>query len=243
MKNNENLTKLWIKSCELGTEGARELGNCNKSLKHIFLSDIHFEAGHVSQIVLALSVHPQLKELRLPRMNIGQNECTALSTLLRITTKQLQTLWLSNNNIDDEGVETLVHAISGSKLQVLSLDRNPTITSRGRTTLSTLLERPDSNLKKIYLSRNNLGNDGALVFVNALRNNSKLKRLGLIGNGINSDGWEAFSSLLCDTYSVNNTFLSNHTIEGFDIMDRYLPADLVSSLALNASSGIRDKLQ
>ena len=79
--------------------------------------------------------------------------------------------------------------------------------------------------------------------MNALRNNSKLKRLGLIGNGINSDGWEAFSSILCDTYSVNNTFLSNHTIEGFDIMDRYLPADLVSSLALNASSGIRDKLQ
>ena len=136
LKNNENLTKLWVKSCELGTEGARDLsltlGNCNKSLKHIFLSDIHFEAGHVSQIVLALSMHPQLKELNLSSMNIGRNECTALATLLRITTKQLQTLWLSNNNIDDEGVETLVHAISGSKLQVLSLDRNPTITSRGR---------------------------------------------------------------------------------------------------------------
>ena len=86
------------------------------------------------------------------------------------------------------------------------------------------------------VSPNNLGNDGALVFVNALRGNSKLRGLGLIGNGINNDGWEAFSSLLCDTSSVNNTFLSNHTLEGFDNMDRYLPADLVSSLELNASS-------
>ena len=43
--------------------------------------------------------------------------------------------------------------------------------------------------------------------------------------------------LLCDTSSINNTYLSNHTLEslGGTLLDR-IPADLVSSMRLNARS-------
>ena len=75
-------------------------------------------------IILALSTHPQLEYLELSCMDIGRNECATLATLLSNTTKQLQTLDLDGNNIDDEGIEALTHAISGSNLQELDIQYN-----------------------------------------------------------------------------------------------------------------------
>ena len=186
------------------------------------------------EIIVALSMHPQLEELRLPGMGIGRNECTALATLLRNTTKQLQTLNLSNNNIDDEAIEVLVHSIGASELRYLILIGNRSITAKGLKALSTLLEMPESNLEELKLLYNNIGNRWALIFTNALRGNIKLKTLALGGNNITDVGWAPFSTLLCDTSSVNETYLSNHTLLDLGLMHRYLPTDLVSYLVLNA---------
>ena len=138
-------------------------------------------------------------------MNIGRNECTALATLLRNTTIQLQILDLYGNDIDDEGVEALTCAISECQLVELFLTGNPTITIRGWERLSTLLEMPDSNLETLYMSSNNVGDEGALIFANALKRNCKLKTLALNDNGITAEGWAHLSKLRCDTSSINNT--------------------------------------
>ena len=127
------------------------LGSFNTSLKHFNFSHNRIGNGQLVDVILALSMHSQLEKIEIIRMNIGSNECTALSTLLRNTTKQLQTLWLGNNNIDDEGVDALVHAIGGSKLVELSIACNPTITSRGWKTVPTLLEMPESNVEEFNL--------------------------------------------------------------------------------------------
>ena len=170
-------------------------------------------------------------------MNIGRNECTALATLLRNTTIQLQILDLYGNDIDDEGVGALTGAISGSQLVELFLTRNPTITIRGWERLSTLLEMPDSKLEKLYLSGNNIGDEVARIFANALRGNSKLKCLTVNNCRFTTEGWMHFSKLLCDTSSVNKTYLSNHTLRVLALSDhRELPTDLVSLLNLNAIS-------
>ena len=93
--------------CDLTMEGVRQLslalGSFNTSLKHFNFSHNRIGNGQLVDVILALSMHSQLENIEIIRMNIGSNECTALSTLLRNTTKQLQTLWLGNNNIDDEG--------------------------------------------------------------------------------------------------------------------------------------------
>ena len=155
------------------------------------------EGGQLADVILALSVHPQLEKLDLIR-NAGRNECTALATLLQNTTQQLQTLNLCENNIDDYGVEALTDALSegGSKLENLYLSYNQTITISGWQTVSALLEMPDSNLKKVILNHNNIGNEGAVIFANALRGNSTLEYLRLRGNGIGDDGWAHFATLL-----------------------------------------------
>ena len=126
----------------------------------------------------------------------------------------------------------------GSELKVLNLGSNPSITSKGWKIVSTLLEIPGSNLVKLDISDNNLGDGGALIFANAVRGKDTLKYLDLSGNEISREGWTSFSKLLCDTSSVNNTYLSNHTLWSL-YMSGNVSADVQSYLTLNASS--RDK--
>jgi Ran GTPase-activating protein (RanGAP) involved in mRNA processing and transport len=187
------------------------------------------------EIIDALSVHPQLETLALEWMNIGRNECAALANVLNSTMAALQELSLFNNAIDDEGVDILAGALTNSRLRVLNLHNNVSITAGGCQSLAVLLEHPNSDLEKLHLVNNNIGNEGAQIFANALANNRKLKLLYLSSNGITAEGWSSFLKLLCDTSSINNTFLSNHTLCSFGVVANP-PADLISFLDLNHSS-------
>jgi len=218
-KGNESLTKFEVDDCGFQAAGIRQLSlsisNCYRSLKCIRISSCTSGGGLVD-IITALSMHPQLTELRLSdnETNIGRNECTALSTLLRCTTTQLEKLNLRNNNIDDDGVKELVNALSnGHKLQALDLSHNDSITIKGWKTVANLLEAPGSKLVKLEIYNNsNIGDGGALVFAETLTNNSTLEKLYLHDCGITTEGWSPFSKLLCDTCSANNTYHSNHTL-------------------------------
>ena len=223
-KTNQNLSEFQIVRCQFGIEGIRQLSltirNCNKSLKHFYLYETDM-GDDLVDIITALSMHPQLTKFSLLDNVIGRNECTALATLLRCTTTKLQKLCLARDNIDDEGVKVLVNALADvNSLRDLSFTTNRSITMRGWRLVSTLLEMPECNLVALTINNNNIGNEGALVFANALANNSTLKCLGLHSCGIGTKGWAPFLKLLCDTSSVNSTYLSNHTLETISDMPR-----------------------
>ena len=96
-------------------------------------------------------------------------------------------------------------------------------------------------MEELDLNHNRIGDEGALIIASALTTNHKLTTLHLYhGNEITAEGWLSFSNILCDTSSVNNTFLSNHTLERLGA-PLSIPADLRSLLALNKSS--EDKKQ
>ena len=238
LKDNHNITEFDMDDCDVGAEGIRQLSlalGSFKSLKRIELSHIRIGDGQLIEIILALSMHPQLEVLELPRMGIGRAECTAMATLLRNTTKQLQTLYLHGNNIDDDGLESLVHVIGGSNLVKLNLSSNRSITTRGWEILSNLLEVPAGSIEDLDISDNNLGDGDALIFANAMVANSKLIRLDLSGSDITNEGWAHFSKLLCDTSSVNKTYLSNHTLSDLGT-PHLVPAGTLFYLFLNRSS-------
>ena len=246
-KHNHNLTKIELDDCEFGVNGARQLslaiGSCSKSLKCIDIRNNEMEDGQLVDIITALSMHPQLELLYFYDMSIGRNECTALSTLLRCTTNQLRVLNLKGNNIDDEGLDILVKALAeGNTLQVLNLISNTSITIKGWKKVATLLENPHCKLEKLGFGNSRVGNEGAIVFAKALKNNSTLKLLNLNRNGVTAMGWAPFSKLICDNSTVNNTFLSNHTLEDIGVRnDPMIPSRFVSSndrtcLELNKST-------
>ena len=228
-KNNHNLNEIRVDGCEVGEGCGRQLslalGVFNKSLKQIGLSSTppnnqnnQIGNGHLlatADLIVALSMHPQLEAIDLQGMSIGRNECTALVTLLQCTTRGLQKLNLSGNNIDNEKLGDMIRVLAnGHQLRELCLGFCRLITTQGWKALSTLLEGPKStNLETLFLPGNNFGDDVALMFANALYGNCKLKRLFLHDNPITAEGWASFLGLICDVSSVNTTYLSNHTLQ------------------------------
>ena len=107
----------------------------------------------------------------------------------------------------------LVNALTNNNtLQHLELGSNQLITMNGWKAVATLLEGPDSKLKSLHIYCNDIGDDGARMFASALSSNSTLENLDLDYCQITREGWISFSKLLCDTSTINNTYLSNHTL-------------------------------
>ena len=184
LKNNGNLSNFEAESCVLGADATISALSSCKSLEHIVLSTSQIVNGQMTDIIEALSMHPQLHTVEFSMgMVMGRNELAALATLLHSMT-ELQTLKLYDNGIDDEGIEAFAYA----------------------------LDNADCNLEELIIYCNRIGDKGALILANALKRNCKLKELNLDNNGITADGWRAFSKLLCDASSVNKTYLSNHTL-------------------------------
>ena len=126
----------------------------------------------------------------------------------------MQTLDLSDNGIDDEGIDTLVPTLRNCyQLQTLRIIRNESISSRGWQQLASILESPNSNLTclRLVVNGNNLDDEKAAAFVDALKNNRMLKHL-FIGDIMSNNIQVSFSKLLCDTTSINSTYQSNHTL-------------------------------
>ena len=176
-----------------------------------------------------------LTELSLSNCDLG-NEGTGflVSTLERCT--HLKTLDLPQNNIDNAMLARIVSVISGQgELETLRLNGNIIGGSVGCNTLANLLEDPQCNLETLELKDNQLDANGAIAFATALSRNSKLQNLLLFGNGNLTELLRlAFLQVLCDTSSVNATFLSNHTLTniGIDGMSEHLS----SYLQMNTSA-------
>lgn len=244
-ENNDNLSKLDVSGCDFGYGAARWLSlalrSCKSSLKSVDFSYNEMK-GHEQQwvdIIEALSMHPQLKELEMGSTRIGRNECRALANVLRIS--DLHTLDLRKSGIDDRGVGALLAGnLANSKLRLLDLSYNH-ITARGCRKLAAMLENPSSNLEDVYLHYNHLGDKGALLFANALARNRKPKVLDIWNNAITTDGWGVFLKVLCDDSSVNKTFLSNHTLIDLGVYDG-MHDGVSSSLALNWSSDDKNQV-
>ena len=264
-KNNHNLTSITVKECTLRFEGAHRLSLAigsfnNNSLKHIEFSDITIDDDESAiNIIIPLNVHPQLEELELTWMGIGRKECLILATLLRCPTQlkildrgnrckalstqlhctatQLRSLDLTGNNIDDESIKVLVHGISNgiNNLQELNLSTNLSITIKGWKEVATLLETPGSKLKALNVQDNGIRDEEALLFANALTNNSTLEELDLSYNNITAEGWAPFLRLLCDTSSINNTYLSNHALQSIGGGFNTIPKGIFTSLDNNTS--------
>lgn len=186
-------------------------------------------------IIEALGRHAQLESIELYGNDIGRAGCFALAKAFHWETTNVQTLGLGQNSIEDEGMEAMMPALAkSSNLRVLNLTGNTSITIKGFGALSSVLESPTSNLKKLVLTDNRMCDEVLKMLASALVNNNTLKWLQLNRNDITGEGWLALSQILCNTSSINATYLSNHTLVG--VGGPTNDNDLNSLLALNGSS-------
>ena len=242
LENNRNLARFEVEHFVVEQEGIQHLtsalGRMNhNSLKHLSMNSTHISDEGLAEIATALRLQPQLESLELNNNNIGRDGCIALGNMLSrwSVPSKLQLLNLASNAIDDDGLQALVSGLMNCcSLKQLYLGWNQLITEAGLRSLSPLLQSEAHCLETLSLFDINFGNDGAVALAEGLRGNKSLKDLCFIPStaGMTAVGWSAFSKLLCDTSTINNTYLSNHTLTSIR-GDRETPEDIVLLLTMN----------
>ena len=236
-QGDQCLTKIELNQCNLGDEGFRllslALGGCN-SLKHFELYDCDVTDSQSVTIIEALGGNAQLESIDIRGNDIGRVGCVALAKVFQLETTNVQYLGLRNNSIDDGGMEALMPVLAkNSNLHELKLDGNTSITIRGFGALSSVLESPTSNLEDLHIGPENVCDEVLKMLASVLASNNTLKMLPLNSNLITDEGWLALSQSLCNTSSINATYLSNHTLG--NVVGGTHDSDLNSLVALNRS--------
>lgn len=230
--NKPELKSLILTENSIGIQGIRllattALANCSK-LETLELCGNNIGDEGVESLLPALS---GMKHLRV--LDLSFTMLTTLRGFKVISNcKDLGELNLSDNNLNDEGIDILVCALKCLSLLRLDLSYNDGISSEGWKLVSTLLNSPTCKLEELQVSRGNFIEDEEIAtYANALINNDTLKVLGLgRSDWVTFEGWEVFSTLLCDRSSVESTYLSNHTLSslgyyrptGHDLLKRHL---------------------
>jgi hypothetical protein len=117
-------------------------------------------------------------------------------------------------NLDDEGVTYLGEALAVNKsVQYLALDSNESITNDGWRVFFTCMRNPYSSLKELDLLGCSIDDEGVATIMNALEENTSLKRLSLESNQTTSRGlMTIFNALLNCEVSVENMDLRDNWI-------------------------------
>ena len=148
----------------------------------------------------------------------------------------LTQLDLDENNIQSEGVNLLLRALSNSPIEWLSCNKcgiesidvdsnhmpkhlkdlrlnDNNINVDGCRGLAALLQGGDATLEFLRLDYNGIDDDGVEILTNTLQHNTSLKFLSLFGNnGISNRGKIMLLKLVNDISSIKATLQSNHTL-------------------------------
>eukprot|EP00984_Skeletonema_dohrnii_P019208 scaffold9129_cov78-Skeletonema_dohrnii-CCMP3373.AAC.1 len=196
------------------SNGLRGIGS---SLKVLRLIDISIGNEGLLTVVQALQncTSLDLETLQLNRNNFSSAEAGlgSLSNWLQRDEVNLEHLGLGGCRINDEGLHALVEG-AANHCEELHLGGNDSITATGLSYLSDSIRSHSCRVKILHLYIMSIGDNGLEVLARGLADNKSVRNLGLNFDDVSdtSSGWIAFSRALCDTSSVNSTYLSNHTI-------------------------------
>ncbi|KAK1739913.1 leucine-rich repeat protein, partial [Skeletonema marinoi] len=228
--NNSNLRSLELWNVDISLGNASNLAMAlsrrqHESLTRFVLDQNNLDDDSLSEITAALSDYSSLGSLCVMGNQIRREGCLLLGTIFGSSALCLKEVDLCRNELDDEDLQTLAAALTNATtLQRLSLSRIRSITAAGLRALSHLFSSA-CPVETLFLEEMNIGDEGAEALSDGLMGNTTLKHLVLTPNsaGITSTGWAAFSRLLCDTSSINNTYRSNHTLKHIGGGYHYVP--------------------
>uniref|UniRef100_A0A3B1IM82 NACHT domain-containing protein n=1 Tax=Astyanax mexicanus TaxID=7994 RepID=A0A3B1IM82_ASTMX len=151
------------------------------------LEEFNLSQYHPSEECL-LRLLPVVKISRravLASCNLGVKTCKNLESVLNVENSSLKELDLSNNDLQDSGVELLSAGLKSSqcKLQILRLS-GCMITDKGCCSLASALILNPSHLKELDLTYNHPGESGVKLLSDRLEDpHCKLEKLGVEHGG------------------------------------------------------------
>ncbi|KAL7501261.1 hypothetical protein ACHAWT_011193 [Skeletonema menzelii] len=188
--------------------GFRSIGSSLKELE-LYQSSIGSEGLSTLAAALTNCTHLERLDLSEGDFSMAAVGLRSLSDWLQTAACKLDELILVWCEINDEGLRALTEgALNHCKHINLSGNRNITVSGWG--CLSTAQKTESCGLENLGLTFNDIEDDGAEVLARGLVGNKTLKCLHF---SIAPAGWSAFSKVMCDTSTINNTYVSNHTIQ------------------------------
>ena len=232
--DNCRLEHLELGQMNIGNDGMAVLADglaSLSSLKWLEFWGMSISDRGLQDLVRGL-VNCNLEELRLSN-NLLTDSVSGMRSLGSLVgrTTSMQVLKLRSSSVTDEGLQSFVEGMANCcSLTELDLSGNRSITANGLTSLLSLLRTEHCTLCTLGILVIELDDDGEASLANGLVGNKSLRTIDLLSLG--AKGCAAFSRLLCDTSSVKNTYLSNHTLThvGYGI-----PSDVVKYLKWNKS--------
>ncbi|XP_072548688.1 NLR family CARD domain-containing protein 3-like [Salminus brasiliensis] len=166
----------------------------------------------------------------LASCNLGVKTCEALGSVLKLENSSLKELDLSNNDLQDSGVELLSAGLKSShcKLQILRL-ASCNLGVKTCEALGSVLKLENSSLKELDLSNNDLQDSGVELLSAGLKSSHcKLQILRLASCNLGVKTCEALGSVLkLENSSLKELDLSNNDLQDSGV--ELLSAGLKSS--------------
>ncbi|XP_036417850.1 NACHT, LRR and PYD domains-containing protein 12-like [Colossoma macropomum] len=176
----------------------------NSSVKELDLSNNDLQDAEVEKLSAGLkSSHCKLEIIRIAMCKLSAQSCNTLQSVLQTETSCLKDIDLSNNDLQDAGVENLSAGLKSSycKLEILRLAMCK-LSAQSCNTLQSVLQTETSCLKDIDLSNNDLydlGVENLTVGLNS--SNCKLQILRLSGCMITEKACSSLASALSSNRS------------------------------------------
>uniref|UniRef100_A0A8C1W1T3 Uncharacterized protein n=1 Tax=Cyprinus carpio TaxID=7962 RepID=A0A8C1W1T3_CYPCA len=182
MDSHSKLEKMKLNNCELTEKSCSVLATVLSSktiLKEMNLNNSRLLDSGVKEICEGLK-NPvcELKILKLSKCDLTDESCSAFASVLSSDSSSLRDLDLSNNNLQDSGVELLSDGLKENcKLEKLCLS-DCSITEEGYRALASALRSNPSHLIELDLTGNDPGQSGVKQLNDLLQDpNYSLKTL------------------------------------------------------------------
>ncbi|KAL7840553.1 hypothetical protein AOLI_G00258760 [Acnodon oligacanthus] len=203
---------LRLTSCSLNTNSGETISSVlqsvNSSLKELDLSNNDLQDSGVELLSTGLkNSHCKLEKLRLYTCSLGRNACEHLGSALQ--SASLKELDLSNNDLQDSGVEHLCVGLKNSycKLETLRLS-GCMVTDEGCSFLALALKSSPSNLRELDLTYNHPGESGVKLLSDLLEDpHCTLMKLQVDHGGkirMKPGPLKYVCNLTLDTHTVNS---------------------------------------
>ncbi|XP_051781050.1 NACHT, LRR and PYD domains-containing protein 3-like [Erpetoichthys calabaricus] len=186
--------------------------SCCGELEELNLSNTHLIPECIRRLAPGLSC---CRHVNLSSCHLTSRCCSILSSVLSSPHSQLIDLQLSDNSIEDSGVDELCEGLRSEncKLEKLSLSQCG-LTSKICSALSSLLSSPVSHLIELDLSKCNITDSGVAQLCEGMKSeNCKLRKLSLSNCSLTSTCCSALSSIFSSEHSrLTFAFLDNNKL-------------------------------